>query len=99
MGNLNHINSVAKANLVRESVDRIWNEGKSIQDYITDGRQDGRQEGRQEGENIGILKGRQEGRQESILNIHHKGFNAIQIADLLNFDLDFVQNVISKNNG
>ncbi|MCX8481068.1 MAG: hypothetical protein ORN58_04030, partial [Sediminibacterium sp.] len=79
----NHINSVAKANLVRESVDRIWNEGKSIQDYITDGRQ--------EGENIGL--------QKPILNLHKKGYKADQIADLLDFELDFVQNVISKNNG
>ena len=91
MGNLSHINSMKKANAVVESVETLWKEGKTIKDYITQGLITGRQEGKHEG--------RQEGRQESILNLHKKGYKAPQIADLLDFELAFVEKIIDKNNG
>ena len=115
MGNLSHINSMKKANAVVESVETLWKEGKTLKDYITQGlitgRQEGRQEGIQEGIQKGIQKGIQEGkqeglrtgiekgRQESILNLLKKGYKAPQIADLLDFELDFVKKIIDKNNG
>ena len=104
-----------KANAVVESVETLWKEGKTLKDYITQGLKTGRQEGRQEGIQEGIQKGKQEGiqegkqeglrtgiekgRQESILNLHKKGYKAPQIADLLDFELDFVKKIIDKNNG
>ena len=115
MGNLSHINSMKKANAVVESVEILWKEGKTIKDYITQGLKAGRQEGmhegiqkgRQEGIQEGIQKGRQEGIltgmekgiQTSILNLHKKGYNAAKIADLLDFELAFVEKIIDKNNG
>ena len=100
MGNLSHINSVKKANAVVESVETLWKEGKTLKDYITQGLKTGRQEGIQEGIQKGKQKeGRQEGRQESILNLHKKGYKAPQIADLLDFELAFVEKIIDKNNG
>ena len=110
MGNLSHINSMKKANAVVESVETLWKEGKTLKDYITQGlitgRQEGRQEGKQEGIQEGIQKGIQKGKQEgiqegmekSILNLHKKGFNTTQIADLLDFELAFVEKIIDKNN-
>ena len=106
MGNLSHINSMKKANAVVESVETLWKEGKTLKDYITQGLITGRQEGRQEGIQEGIQKGKQEGkqeglltgiekgRQESILNLHKKGYKAPQIADLLDFELAFVEKII-----
>ena len=99
MGNLSHINSVKKANAVVESVETLWKEGKTLKDYITQGLKTGRQEGIQEGIQKGKQEGRQEGRQESILNLHKKGYKAPQIADLLDFELAFVEKIIDKNNG
>ena len=107
MGNLSHINSVKKANAVVESVETLWKEGKTLKDYITQGLITGRQEGIREGIQEGIQKGiqkgkhegRQEGRQESILNLHKKGYKAPKIADLLDFELAFVEKIIDKNNG
>ena len=100
MGNLSHINSMKKANAVVESVETLWKEGKTLKDYITQGLITGRQEGKQEGIQEGIQKGkhegRQEGRQESILNLHKKGYNATKIADLLDFELAFVEKIIDK---
>ena len=106
MGNLSHINSVKKANAVVESVETLWKEGKTLKDYITQGLITGRQEGIREGIQEGIQKGiqkgkhegRQEGRQESILNLHKKGYKAPKIADLLDFELAFVEKIIDKNN-
>ena len=95
MGNLSHINSMKKANAVVESVETLWKEGKTLKDYIARGKKEGRQEGIQEGKH----EGRQEGRQESILNLHKKGYKAPQIADLLDFELNFVEKIIDKNNG
>ena len=46
-----------------------------------------------------ITLGLKTGRQESILNLHKKGYKAPQIADLLDFELDFVEKIIDKNNG
>ena len=37
--------------------------------------------------------------EKSILNLHKKGFNTTQIADLLDFELAFVEKIIDKNNG
>ena len=91
MGNLSHINSVKKANAVVESVETLWKEGKTLKDYITQGLITGRQEGKQEGI--------QEGMEKSILNLHKKGYKAPQIADLLDFELAFVEKIIDKNNG
>ena len=99
MGNLSHINSMKKANAVVESVETLWKEGKTLKDYITQGLKTGRQEGIQEGIQKGKQEGRQEGRQESILNLHKKGYKAPQIADLLDFELAFVEKIIDKNNG
>ena len=111
MGNLSHINSMKKANAVVESVETLWKEGKTLKDYITQGIKIGIQEGIQEGIQKGIQKGIQEGkqeglltgiekgRQESILNLHKKGYKAPQIADLLDFELAFVEKIIEKNNG
>ena len=87
MGNLSHINSMKKANAVVESVETLWKEGKTLKDYIARGKKEGRQEGIQEG------------RQEPILNLHKKGYKAPQIADLLDFELAFVEKIIDKNNG
>ena len=86
MGNLSHINSMKKANAVVESVETLWKEGKTLKDYITQGLKTGRQEG--------LLTGIEKGRQESILNLHKKGYNAAQIADLLDFELAFVEKII-----
>ena len=91
MGNLSHINSYKKATAVVESVETLWKEGKTLKDYIARGKKEGIQEGKHEG--------RQEGRQESILNLHKKGYKAPQIADLLDFELAFVEKIIEKNNG
>ncbi|MCX8480616.1 MAG: hypothetical protein ORN58_01725, partial [Sediminibacterium sp.] len=43
-----------------------------------------------------ITKGLITGRQESILNLHKKGYNAPQIAHLLDFELEFVKKIIDK---
>ena len=94
MGNLSHINSMKKANAVVESVETLWKEGKTLKDYITQGLKTGRQEGRQEG----IQEGIQKGMEKSISNLHKKGFNTTQIADLLDFELAFVEKFIDKNN-
>ena len=91
MGNLSHINSVKKANAVVESVETLWKEGKTLKDYITQGIKIGIQEGKHEGI--------QEGMEKSILNLHKKGYKAPQIADLLDFELAFVEKIIDKNNG
>ena len=95
MGNLSHINSMKKANAVVESVETLWKEGKTLKDYITQGIKIGIQEGKQEG----LLTGIEKGRQESILNLHKKGYKAPKIANLLDFELAFVEKIIDKNNG
>ena len=84
MGNLSHINSMKKANAVVESVETLWKEGKTLKDYIARGKKEGRQEGIQEG------------MEKSILNLHKKGYKAPQIADLLDFELAFVEKIIDK---
>ena len=107
MGNLSHINSYKKATAVVESVETLWKEGKTLKDYITqgikigiqEGIQKGIQKGIQEGKQEGLLTGIEKGRQESILNLHKKGYKAPQIADLLDFELAFVEKIIDKNNG
>ena len=86
MGNLSHINSYKKANAVVESVETLWKEGKTLKDYITQGLKTGRQEG--------IQEGIQKGMEKSILNLHKKGYKAPQIADLLDFELAFVEKII-----
>ena len=111
MGNLSHINSMKKANAVVESVETLWKEGKTLKDYITqgikigiqegiqEGIQKGKQEGIKEGRQEGILTGMEKGMKTSILNLHKKGYKAPQIADLLDFELAFVEKIIEKNNG
>ena len=81
------IKSLAQVEAIDRSVSIMYQEGKTIQDYIARGVKTGKHEGRQEG------------RQESILNLHKKGYNAQQIADLLDFELAFVEKIIEKNNG
>ena len=98
MGNLSHINSVKKANAVVESVETLWKEGKTLKDYISQGIKIGIQEGIHEGIQKGKQEGIQEGMEKSILNLHKKGFNTTQIADLLDFELAFVEKIIDKNN-
>ena len=104
---MTHINSVEKANAVLNSVDRLYDEGKTIEDFIS--------LGRQEGENIGLNKGREEGRQvgrnegqqegqintltNNILKMNIKGFSAQDISNILDVEIDFVNNVIAKNKG
>ena len=110
MGNLSHINSYKKATAVVESVETLWKEGKTLKDYITqgikigiqegiqEGIQKGKQEGIKEGRQEGILTGMEKGMKTSILNLHKKGYKAPQIADLLDFELAFVEKIIDKNN-
>ena len=102
MGNLSHINSYKKANAVVKSVEILWKEGKTLKDYITQGVkigiQKGIQEGIQKGKLEGILTCMEKVMQTSILNLYKKGYNAPQIADLLDFELAFVEKIIDKNN-
>ena len=94
---MTHINSVEKANAVLNSVDRLYDEGKTIDDFISQGRQ----EGRQEGENIGFNNGQQVGQitalTNKILKMSTKGFSAQDISNILEEEIDFVNNVITKN--
>ena len=99
MGNLSHINSYKKAKAVVESVEILWKEGKTIQDYIARGVKTGMQKGILTGMEKGILTGMEKGMQTSILNLYKKGYKAPQIADLLDFELAFVEKIIDKNNG
>ena len=106
---MTHINSVEKANAVINSVDRLWDEGKTIDDFIFQGRQEGENiglsKGRLEGENIGLNKGLQEGEQKgqitnltnNILKMNIKGFSAQDISNILDEEIDFVNNVIANN--
>ena len=82
-----NIKNLAQVEAIDQSVKIMYQEGKTIQDYIAHGVKTGKHEGRQEG------------RQESILNLHKKGYKAPQIADLLDFELAFVEKIIDKNNG
>ena len=99
-----NIKNLAQVEAIDQSVRIMYQEGKTIQDYIArgvkTGRQEGIQKGKQEGIQEGIQKGKQEGIQEgmekSILNLHKKGYKAPQIADLLDFELAFVEKIIDK---
>ena len=93
------IKSLAQVEAIDRSVSIMYQEGKTIEDYITQGLKTGRQEGIQKGKQEGLLTGIEKGRQESILNLHKKGYKAPQIADLLDFELAFVEKIIDKNNG
>ena len=93
------IKNLAQVEAIDRSVSIMYQEGKTIQDYITQGLKTGRQEGIQKGKQEGLLTGIEKGRQESILNLHKKGYKAPQIADLLDFELAFVEKIIYKNNG
>ena len=93
------IKNLAQVEAIDRSVSIMYQEGKTIEDYITQGLKTGRQEGIQKGKQEGLLTGIEKGRQESILNLHKKGYKAPQIADLLDFELAFVEKIIDKNNG
>ena len=97
-----NIKNLAQVEAIDQSVRIMYQEGKTIQDYIArgvkTGKQEGRQEGRQEGIQEGIQKGKQEGMEKSVLNLHKKGYIAPQIADLLDYELAFVEKIIDKNN-
>ena len=95
-----NIKNLAQVEAIDQSVRIMYQEGKTIQDYIArgvkTGRQEGIQKGKQEGIQEGIQKGKQEGMEKSILNLHKKGYKAPQIADLLDFELAFVEKIIDK---
>ena len=93
------IKSLAQVEAIDRSVSIMYQEGKTIQDYIARGVKTGRQEGIQKGIQKGKQEGIQEGMEKSILNLHKKGYKAPQIADLLDFELAFVEKIIDKNNG
>ena len=105
------IKSLAQVEAIDRSVSIMYQEGTTIEDYIArgvktgiqkgilTGMEKGIQKGKQEGKQEGLLTGIEKGRQESILNLHKKGYNATQIADLLDFELAFVEKIIDKNNG
>ena len=89
-----NIKNLAQVEAIDQSVRIMYQEGKTIQDYIARGVKTGRQEGIQKGKQEGI----QEGMEKSILNLHKKGYKAPQIADLLDFELAFVKKILIKNN-
>ena len=88
------IKSLAQVEAIDRSVSIMYQEGTTIEDYIARGVKTGKQEGKQEG----LLTGIEKGRQEAILNLHKKGYIAPQIADLLDYELAFVEKIIDKNN-
>ena len=100
------IKSLAQVEAIDRSVSIMYQEGTTIEDYIArgvktgiqKGRQEGIQKGKQEGKQEGLLTGIEKGRQEAILNLHKKGYIAPQIADLLDYELAFVEKIIDKNN-
>ena len=100
------IKSLAQVEAIDRSVSIMYQEGTTIEDYIArgvkkgiqKGRQEGIQKGKQEGIQEGKQKGIQEGMEKSILNLHKKGYKATQIADLLDFELAFVEKILIKNN-
>ena len=100
------IKSLAQVEAIDRSVSIMYQEGKTIEDYIARGKKEGIltgmekgiQKGRQEGRQEGILTGMEKGMQTSIINLHKKGYIAPQIADLLDFELAFVEKIIDKNN-
>ena len=100
------IKSLAQVEAIDRSVSIMYQEGTTIEDYIARGKKEGILTGMEKGIQKGIQKGRQEGiltgmekgMQTSILNLHKKGYIAPQIADLLDFELAFVEKIIDKNN-
>ena len=99
-----NIKNLAQVEAIDQSVRIMYQEGKTIQDYIARGLKEGIQKGiqkgilkgKQEGKQEGLLTGIEKGRQESILNLYKKGYKASKIADLLDFELAFVEKIISN---
>ena len=59
-------------------------------------RNKGIEEGKIEGIEIGKLEGIEEGQKNSIISLYNKKYNAEQISNLLDYDLDFVEKVIKE---
>ena len=97
---MTQINRVKKSKAVFPNVDRFWDEGKTLEEFIA--------EGKQEGENIGFNKGRQEGRLKglhesqiitlvkTILKLNYKGFSAQEISNILEEEIYFINYIIAK---
>ena len=97
---MTHIDTEEKAKAVINSVNKFWAQGRTLDEFIS--------EGKQEGENIGLKKGRHEGRQEgeqegqiitlvkTILKMKIKGFSAQEISNILEVEIYFVNYVIAK---
>ena len=77
---MTHIDTEEKANAVINSVNRLWGEGKTIDDFVSLGRQEGQ---------INSLT-------NNILKMNIKGFSAQEISNILEVEIDFVNNVIAK---
>ena len=103
----------AQAKIVREDVSKMLREGTSLNDYLArslkkvkqeskqegmqKGLQKGKKEGKKEGKQEGIQEGIQVSRNKSILNLHKKGYTSEQIAELLDFELNIVKEIIASS--
>ena len=63
---------------------------------IEEGKIEGIEIGKLEGIEIGKLEGIEEGQKNSIISLYNKKYNAEQISNLLDYDLDFVKKVIDN---
>ena len=63
---------------------------------IEEGKIEGIEIGKLEGIEIGKLEGIEEGQKNSIISLYNKKYNAEQISNLLDYDLDFVEKVIKE---
>ena len=92
------LKNLTKDQAITESIEIMCQEGKSLKDYIFQSIKKGRKEGRLEG----IQEGMQEGKiiilTNNILKMNINGFPAKKIANILDLDINFVENIIAKNN-
>ena len=88
------LKNLTKDQAITESIEIMCQEGKSLKDYIFQSIKKGRKEGR--------LEGMQEGKiiilTNNILKMNINGFPAKKIANILDLDINFVENIIAKNN-
>ena len=80
------------------SLKNMWDEYSIMETAKNNSRVEGEEIGIKKGEEIGIKKGREEGQiitlTNNILNMNKNGFSALDIANILEVDLDFVNKVI-----